>query len=53
MPSGGRRVPGPGKQMGRPPKPRLTAEESENKVACVLCVLNRAAPAVWWLTPMT
>jgi hypothetical protein len=42
MPSGGRRVPGPGKQMGRPPKPRLTAEEFEAMVQeqggmCALC----------------
>ena len=50
MPSGGRRVPGPGKQMGRPPKPGLPLKSSrrwsKNKVACVLCVLNPAAPAV-------
>lgn len=42
MPSGGKRVPGPGKQLGRPPKPRLTAEEFEAMVQeqgglCALC----------------
>jgi len=43
MPSGGRRVPGPGKTIGRPrKKPRLTAEEfeamaQEQGCMCALC----------------
>ena len=42
MPSGGRRVPGPGKQLGRPQMPRLTVEEFEVMVQeqggnCALC----------------
>ena len=43
MPKGGRRVPGPGKKIGRPwKKPRLTAEEfdamvQEQSGMCALC----------------
>lgn len=42
MPSGGKRVPGPGKRLGRPGKPQLTAEEFEAMVqeqggTCALC----------------
>jgi hypothetical protein len=42
MPSGGKRVPGPGKQLGRPRRPRLTAEEFEAMLQeqggnCALC----------------
>jgi len=42
MPSGGKRVPGPGKRIGRTPHPRLTEEEvdaliQEQGGLCALC----------------
>jgi len=42
MPRGGKRVPGPGKQLGRPRNPQLTAEEfeamaQEQGAVCALC----------------